>query len=143
MPNHFTLDLVLGTFQRDSFVLIDCRGHVCNLPLVSPPPPLLILSCVLAFCQLLLMVKIKNFVFNNLQFRLIAATTTQTSYARYKTVGRPIKQPQTCCNNNYNKNSNNNTDNNNGCPLDRSKPILRVNFKNLIVCSITKFAIYD
>lgn len=33
MPNHFTLDLVLGTFQRDSFVLIDCRGHVCN-----PPP---------------------------------------------------------------------------------------------------------
>lgn len=34
MPNHFTLDLVLGTFQRDSFDLIDCRGHVCN-----PPPP--------------------------------------------------------------------------------------------------------
>lgn len=39
MPNHFTLDLVLGTFQRDSFDLIDCRGHVCNLPLVNLPPP--------------------------------------------------------------------------------------------------------
>lgn len=86
------------------------------------------------------MVKIKNFVFNNLQFQLIAAaaaTTTQTSYARQKTVGRPIKQTQTCFNNNnYNKNSKNNkhnSDNNNSCPLDRSKPILRVNIKNLIV----------
>lgn len=37
MPNHFTLDLVLGTFHKDSLDLIDCCGHVCNLPLVSPP----------------------------------------------------------------------------------------------------------